>query len=89
VFFLCSETLANVAKYAAATSASVDVERAGPSLVVRVADDGLGGADPTRGSGLRGLRDRVEALGGRLTIRSPVGAGTRVEAELPIRTERS
>jgi signal transduction histidine kinase len=89
VFFLCSETLANVAKYAAATSASVDVEHAGPHLVVRVADDGRGGADPTRGSGLRGLKDRVEALGGRFTIRSPVGAGTRVEAELPIRTERS
>ena len=89
VFFLCSEALANVAKYAAATSASIDVEQAGPSLVVRVADDGRGGADPTRGSGLRGLRDRVEALGGRLTIRSPVGVGTRLEVELPIRAERS
>ena len=89
VFFLCSEALANVAKYAAATGASIEVERAGPRLVVRVADDGRGGADPTRGSGLRGLMDRVEALGGRLTIRSPVGAGTRLEAELPIRTEGS
>ena len=51
---------------------------------MQVADDGLGGADPARGSGLRGLADRVEALGGTLSVSSPVGAGTRLEAELPV-----
>ena len=54
---------------------------------MHVADDGLGGADPARGSGLRGLADRVEALGGTLSVSSPVGAGTRLEAELPIGPE--
>ena len=54
---------------------------------MRVADDGLGGADPARGSGLRGLADRVEALGGTLSVSSPLGAGTRLEAELPIGAE--
>ena len=56
------------------------------TLVVRVADDGAGGADSDRGSGLRGLADRVEALGGALRIDSPPGAGTRLRAELPIAT---
>jgi signal transduction histidine kinase len=88
-YFVCSEALANVAKYAGATGASIDVEEAGRRLVVRVADDGRGGADPTRGSGLRGLKDRVEALGGRFSIWSPIGAGTRMEAELPIGADAS
>jgi signal transduction histidine kinase len=89
VFFVCSEALANVAKYADASGVSIDVAEAGPRLVVRVADDGRGGADPARGSGLRGLADRVEALGGALSVRSPLGAGTRLEAELPIAPEAS
>ncbi len=89
VFFVCSEALANVAKYAEASGVSIDVAEAGPRLVVRVADDGRGGADPARGSGLRGLADRVEALGGRLSVRSPLGAGTRLEAELPIGLDAS
>ena len=84
-FFVCSEALANVAKYAAAVAGR---DRAWPAstsgCVVRVADDGAGGADPPRGSGLRGLADRVEALGGALRVDSPPGAGTRVDAELPI-----
>ena len=89
VFFVCSEALANVAKYAEASGVSIDVAEAGPRLVVRVADDGRGGADLARGSGLRGLADRVEALGGTLSVRSPPGAGTRLEAELPIGLEAS
>jgi signal transduction histidine kinase len=89
VFFVCSEALANVAKYAGASGASLGVAEAGPWLVVRVADDGCGGADPARGSGLRGLADRLEALGGTLSVRSPLGAGTRLEAELPIGLDAS
>jgi signal transduction histidine kinase len=89
VYFVCSEALANVAKYAEASGVSIDVAAAGSRLVVRVADDGPGGADPARGSGLRGLADRVEALGGTLSVRSPLGAGTRLEAELPIGPEAS
>ena len=62
---------------------SVDVARANGSLVVEVVDDGVGGADSERGSGLRGLADRVEAHGGRLRVWTPVGGGTRVRAEIP------
>jgi signal transduction histidine kinase len=83
-FFLCSEALANVAKYAGASVVRIDVESDASRLVVRVADDGRGGADPARGSGLRGLADRVEALGGMLSVTSPIGSGTLLEAELPI-----
>jgi signal transduction histidine kinase len=83
-FFVCAEALTNVAKYADATAASIDVAAGDSQLLVRVADDGRGGADPTGGSGLRGLMDRVEALGGRFSIWSRAGAGTRVEVELPI-----
>ena len=83
VFFVCSEALANVAKHAGATSASIEVVQVGPSLVVRVADDGRGGADLARGTGLRGLVDRVEALGGRFSLSSPLGTGTWIEAQLP------
>ncbi|HEV2711481.1 MAG TPA: ATP-binding protein, partial [Gaiellaceae bacterium] len=83
-YFLCSEALANVAKYAAASSAAIDVTQQGGSVVVSVRDDGCGGASVDAGSGLRGLVDRVEALGGRLTLTSPPGEGTRLTAELPI-----
>jgi signal transduction histidine kinase len=82
-YFVTSEALANVGKYARASSASIEVTRAGGGLVVRIADDGVGGADASRGSGLRGLADRVEALDGRLRVESPPGAGTVVTAELP------
>jgi len=88
-FFVCSEALANVAKYAEASGVSIEVAEAGPRLIVCVADDGHGGADMARGSGLRGLADRVEALGGRLSVTSPLGAGTRLEAELPIGLDAS
>ena len=61
----------------------MSVTRRGPLAVVEVADDGIGGADLARGSGLRGLRDRVEALGGRLTVASEPGHGTTLRAEVP------
>jgi len=82
-FYLVSECLANVGRYASASTATVDVSTAGGGVSVEVIDDGVGGADPERGTGLRGLADRVEALDGRLRIWSPVGGGTRVRAEMP------
>ena len=82
-FYLVSESLANIGKHAKATSASVEVARIDGQVVVEVIDDGVGGADTERGSGLRGLADRVEALEGRLRIWSPKGGGTRLRAEIP------
>jgi signal transduction histidine kinase len=82
-YYVVAEGLTNTAKYARASSAVVDVRRANGHLVVEVVDDGIGGADTRGGSGLRGLADRVETLGGRLRIWSPVGGGTRVKAEIP------
>jgi signal transduction histidine kinase len=83
-YYVCSEALANVAKYAHASHVNVDVAAADAELRVVIRDDGIGGADARRGSGLRGLGDRVEALGGRLRVESPERGGTRVEAVLPI-----
>jgi signal transduction histidine kinase len=82
-FYLVSESLANVAKHARASSASVDVARGEGQVLVEVVDDGIGGADTEVGTGLRGLADRVEALGGRLQVWSPRGGGTRLLAEIP------
>jgi signal transduction histidine kinase len=82
-YFVCAEALTNVAKYARASSVLIDVTQENGLLTVAIADDGCGGADPERGSGLRGLADRVEALGGRLSVDSPRGAGTRLVAEIP------
>jgi signal transduction histidine kinase len=82
-YYLVSECLANVAKYAQASSASVEVTRRAVDVLVEVADDGVGGADESRGTGLRGLADRVESLGGQLRVWSPTGGGTRVRAEIP------
>jgi signal transduction histidine kinase len=84
VYFVVSEALTNVAKYAHAERATVAVTLASDSVVVEISDDGIGGADVAGGSGLRGLADRVAALGGRLELRSPVGAGTEVRAEIPL-----
>ena len=70
-------------KYAEASSVSVSVAQEDGYAVVEVSDDGVGGADPHGGSGLRGLSDRVAALEGRLAIVSPPGAGTRIRAEIP------
>jgi signal transduction histidine kinase len=82
-YYLVSECLANVGKYARASRASVEVALRAGLVVVEVVDDGVGGADTELGSGLRGLADRVEALGGRLRVWSPSGGGTRVRAEIP------
>ncbi|MDO8212357.1 PAS domain S-box protein [Conexibacter sp. CPCC 206217] len=83
-YFLIAESLANVAKHAGADSASVVVEEDGALLRVTVSDDGTGGATAAPGHGLQGLTDRVGAAGGRLTVTSPPGGGTRLEAELPL-----
>jgi signal transduction histidine kinase len=83
-YFVVSEALANVAKYAHATHASVTVERSNSDLTVEVTDDGVGGADVARGSGLRGLVDRVAALDGTLSLDSPAGRGTRLRAKIPV-----
>jgi signal transduction histidine kinase len=82
-YYVVSESLTNIAKHARATRATVDVGRENGQMVVEVVDDGIGGADTERGSGLRGLADRVEALGGRLRVWTPRGGGTRVKAEIP------
>ena len=82
-YYVVAEGLTNIAKYAEADSAAVSVARSRQVLVVEVLDDGRGGADMTKGSGLRGLADRVEALGGRLVVDSPYGVGTRLHAEIP------
>jgi signal transduction histidine kinase len=82
-YFVACEALANVAKYAHATAASISLSRTDRGVAIEIADDGVGGADPTAGTGLRGLVDRVEALGGHLLVTSPAGAGTVVTADLP------
>jgi signal transduction histidine kinase len=83
-YFAVCEALANVAKHSRASQASVRGRLVDDVLVVEVRDDGVGGADPAFGSGLRGLRDRVEALDGSLEVLSPPGRGTTVTAELPV-----
>ena len=83
VYFTCSEALANVAKHAHASAVTIEVARADRTLRVVIADDGAGGADLARGSGLQGLKDRAEALGGRLTMTSPAGAGTTIQVLIP------
>jgi signal transduction histidine kinase len=83
-YYVVAEALTNVARYARAGEARVSVTLADGCAVVEVGDDGVGGADPTGGTGLRGLRDRVEALGGRLHVVSPLGGGTWVRAEIPL-----
>jgi PAS domain S-box-containing protein len=83
-FYVISEALTNVAKYAQASLARVSVTCDGRHAVIEVADDGVGGADETRGTGLRGLADRVEALDGTLVVESSPGRGTSVRAVIPI-----
>jgi signal transduction histidine kinase len=83
-YFVASEALTNVAKYAQATEASVSVRRVNGQVRVEVADDGIGGADAANGSGLRGLADRVAALDGTLALDSPAGRGTKLRAEIPV-----
>jgi signal transduction histidine kinase len=85
IYYLVAEAITNVTKYAQATRATVLVERSGSNgdVTVSVEDDGVGGADPENGTGLVGLTDRIEALGGRLDIDSPRDRGTRLTAEIP------
>jgi len=83
-YFVVAEALTNVAKYANATRATVRAARDDGRLVVEVSDDGVGGADPANGSGLRGLADRVSALDGVLEVRSAKGAGTVLRADIPV-----
>ncbi len=82
-YFVIAEALTNVARYAGADGAAVDVRRRNGALEVSVSDDGVGGADPGQGSGLRGLSDRVAALDGRLEVSSPAGGGTAIKAVIP------
>jgi signal transduction histidine kinase len=83
-YYVVSETLTNAAKHAQATVVEVDAEASGRTLRVSVRDDGVGGADPVLGSGLVGLKDRIEALGGTFSLHSPAGGGTTVSCELPV-----
>jgi signal transduction histidine kinase/integral membrane sensor domain MASE1 len=83
-YYVIAEAITNVAKYAHATGATVSISRANGAATVTVSDDGVGGADPAVGSGLRGLAARVEALNGHLDIDSPPGGGTRITAEIPL-----
>jgi signal transduction histidine kinase len=83
-YFIVSESLTNARKYADAGAVRVRVAPVDDALLVEIADDGCGGADPTAGTGLRGLADRIDTLGGRLEVDSPPGAGTRVSARLPL-----
>jgi PAS domain S-box-containing protein len=82
-YYVVAEALTNVAKYAQASEVIVELGRGNGNACIEVRDDGIGGAVPDRGSGLRGLADRVEALGGRLVLDSPAGAGTTLRAEIP------
>ncbi len=82
-YFVVSEALTNVAKHAQAQSVDIDVRRRGDLLLVEVRDDGLGGADPAGGTGLRGLAQRVRSVDGRWSVESPPGGPTVIRAELP------
>jgi signal transduction histidine kinase len=84
VYYAVAEALTNVAKYAEASEASVRLARVEQTLRVEISDDGVGGADPSRGSGLRGMADRIESLDGQIELESPPGAGTTLRAELPL-----
>jgi signal transduction histidine kinase len=83
-YYVVSETLTNTAKHARASVVEVEVEAADGTLRVCVRDDGVGGADPLRGSGLVGLKDRIETLGGTFSLDSPPGGGTSICCELPV-----
>jgi signal transduction histidine kinase len=85
-YYVVAESLTNIAKYAGASVVEVTVRCDGGAARVEVRDDGAGGADPGAGTGLRGLADRVDALGGVLHVSSPTGGGTTVTAELPLAT---
>ena len=82
-YFVVAEALTNVARYSQASCAEVEIARDNGKLVVEVRDDGVGGADPASGTGLRGLADRLTIVDGRLEVVSPAGIGTTVRAQIP------
>jgi signal transduction histidine kinase len=84
VYFICSEALSNIAKHASASRAAISIESLDRRMKVVVEDDGVGGADPSHGSGLRELADRIETVGGTLRVRSVPGKGTHLTAEIPL-----
>ena len=86
-YYVVAESLTNAAKHAQASEVTVSVEADADDLRLSIRDDGLGGADSEGGSGLVGLRDRVEAVGGRLLVSSPLGAGTSLVATIPLRAQ--
>jgi signal transduction histidine kinase len=83
-YYVVSEALTNAAKHAEASRVQIDLHVEGETLCLSVVDDGVGGADPSGGSGLIGLKDRVEALGGTIDVASPPGRGTRLDVEFPL-----
>jgi signal transduction histidine kinase len=82
-YYVASEALTNIVKHAHASVVHLGADVCDGVLQLAIRDDGVGGADPTRGSGLVGLRDRVDAMGGNIVVESPIGAGTSVLVELP------
>ena len=88
IYFTVAEALTNVAKHAHATRASVTIDIAETAITAEIADDGIGGAGTTEGSGLRGLADRLDALGGTLSIDSPPGGPTTISAQVPLPPHR-
>jgi signal transduction histidine kinase len=84
IYFTVAEALTNVGKHAQATHASVTIDIADSTITAEIADDGVGGANTTAGSGLRGLADRIDALGGTLSIDSPRGGPTTIHARAPL-----
>ena len=86
-YYLVSEALTNVAKHAQASIVNIDVEATDATVQLAIRDDGVGGANPAKGSGLIGLRDRVETLGGKIEIASPEGRGTSLLVTIPIEDE--
>ena len=88
-YYVVAEALTNVVKYSGASSATIRVRNRGDALIVEIADDGRGGARASEGSGLGGLKDRVEALDGTFSVESTTGSGTRIRAEFPLLPERA
>jgi signal transduction histidine kinase len=86
-YYVVSEALTNVAKHAQASVVHVELQAQQETLRLAIRDDGVGGADPAQGSGLIGLRDRIDALGGRLEVTSPIGGGTTLLIQVPIESQ--